>query len=260
MMRTAKMILGFCCLALLPGALEAGQDQPAPSQLYLMADIQVEVARAPEYEAAFKALLASLHKSGFPVGFYTYATDDSRYYVIYGLERGYGSVDDLNKAWRDAALKVGPSEFQSLHSRMTDCELGRVTRFWTFRTDLSFLPSPERLKPAEIGYYTWDFVWLVPGKEKEFEALNREWISLSADRGARDPFMTYKGGYGNEEPVYVWFEYGKSAADYAAAEEAFWASLGEAGAELSRRTRTVIRKLDTKTGRFRPDLSYTPAR
>jgi hypothetical protein len=225
-----------------------------------MADIQVEVAKVPDYEAALKAFIAALKGVGFPVVFDTYATDDCRYYVIYGID-GYAGVDGLHKAWGDATAKMGPSRFQALHARMTDCELGRVFRFWTFRTDLSFLPSPERLKPAEIGYYTWDYVWLIPGREAEFEALNREWMSLSAARGARDPFMTYQGGIGTADaPVYVWFEYGKSAADYAATEETFWKTLGDEGAALSARTRALIRKMETKTGRYRPDLSYAPAR
>ena len=259
MKRTITLILGLW-FSLFQPALKAAQDAPSPPQLYLMADIQVEVARVPEYESAFKALIAALEKSGFSMDFYTYVTDDSHYYVICGLERGYGSVDGLQKAWRDAAADMGLPTFQALQARMAAGEISRTMRFWTLRTDLSFLPSPERLKPGEAGYYTWDYVWLIPGKEAEFEALNREWISLSADRGARDPFMTYQGGYGNDEPVYVWFEYGKSAADYAAAEEAYWALMGDAGADLSKRTRALIRRLDAKTGRYRPDLSYAPGR
>ncbi len=230
---------------------------PAPS-LYLMADIQVEVARVPEYEAAFKALIAALRDADFPEVFDTYATDDSRYYVVYGLPKGYSSVDGLQAAWRAAANRIGPAKFQALHAGMSGCELGRVLRFWTYRPDISYLPRPERLKPEEFGYYTWDYVWLSPGKEAEFEALNREWMALSAARKSRDPFMTYQGGYGNDEPVYVWFEYGRSAADYAQAEERFWTSLGDAGAALSRRTRGLIKRTETKTGRYRPDLSYAP--
>jgi hypothetical protein len=243
---------------LVPSAQEAAP-APGPS-LYLMSDISVEVAKVPEYEAAFKALIAALRKTAFDAVFDTYATDDSRYYVVYGLPKGFSSVEDLQAAWGDAVRRIGPDAFLALHSRMTSAELTRVLRFWTFRPDISFLPHPERLKPEEYGYYTWDYVWLVPGKEAEFEALNREWMALSAARGSRDPFMTYQGGYGNEEPVYVWFEYGKSAADYALAEEKFWRSLGEAGAALSSRTRALIRRTETKTGRYRPDLSYAPGR
>jgi hypothetical protein len=249
--------VGSSVLAL--AALGAAQSAPAP-QLYLMADVQVEVARGPEYEAAFKVMIAALEASGFAVVFDTYVTDDSHYYIIYGLDRGYAAVDGLHQAWRDAAVKMGPSNFQALQARMTACELGRVMRFWTFRTDLSFLPSPERLKPEEIGYYTWDYVWLAPGAEAQFEALNKEWIALSQARGARDPFLTYAGDLAANGPVYCWFEYGRSAADYAQAEERFWMSLGEEGAALSKRTRALIRTMETKTGRYRPDLSYAPGR
>ena len=245
------------------GVVSPPQDPAAapvlPPSLYLMADIRIEVAKAPDYEAALKALIAALSENAFPVVFDTYTTDDGRYYIIYGLE-SYAALDRLQVAWREAALRIGPERFQALHNRMTAAELGRVLRFWTFRPDLSFLPSPERLKRGEFGYYTWDYVWLIPGREAAFEALNREWAALSAARNFRDPFMTYQGGYGNEEPVYVWFEYGRSAADYALAEEKFWKSLGDEGAALSKRTRALIRKTETKTGSYRPDLSYAPAK
>jgi hypothetical protein len=235
------------------------EPSPAASGLYLMADIQVDVSSAPEYEAAFKDLIAALASNAFPVTFDTYATDDSRYFIIYGLEN-YGSIDALHKAWGEAASRIGTERFRALHGRMAALETGRVLKFWTFRPDISFLPVPERLKPEEYGYYTWDFVQLHPGMEGEFEAINREWAALSRAKGARDPFMTYQGGIGTDEPVYVWFEYGKSSADYALAEEAFWKALGAEGAALSKRTRALIRKQETKTGRYRPDLSYAPKR
>lgn len=260
--RSIPLTVLFLLAATLPSAARqtASEPGPAPPPLYLMADITVEVAKVPEYETALQALIAALKDSGFPVVFDIYATDDSHYYIIYSLESGYGAVDGLHRAWADAAAKIGPAKFQALHARMTTSETNRILKVWTFRTDLSFLPTPERLKPGEAGYYTWDYVWLRPGKEAEFEALDREWMALSAARKVRDPFMTYQGGIGNEEPVYVWFEYGKSAADYALAEDKFWKSVGDEGASLSKRTRALIRKMETKTGRYRPDLSYAPER
>jgi len=141
-------LIGGIALSLFQPALFAAQDVPLPpAQLYLMADIQVEVAKAPDYEAALKALIASLKDARFDEVFDTYATDDSRYYIVYSLPKGYTSVDGLQAAWRDAALRIGPEKFQTIHARITAAELSRVTRFWTFRPDISFLPSPERLKP-----------------------------------------------------------------------------------------------------------------
>jgi hypothetical protein len=253
----AVLVLAFSALCLVPPDGLFSQE-PAP-QLYLMGNFLIDASRTAEYEAALKDLLGSLGKHGFPVLFDTYSTDDSRYFIIYGLE-SYAGVDRWKEAWRDLALKIGPEAFQALRRRMGALELEAVYQFWYFRPDISYLPKKERLKPEEIGFYTWDYVWLVPGAEAEFEALNKEWMALSRARGARDPFLTYAGDLGTDGPVYVWFEYGKSAADYAAAEEAFWRSMGDAGADLSKRTRALIRRLDTKTGRYRPDLSYAPRR
>ncbi len=249
--------LAFPALALAPPR-ELISQEPAPP-LYLMADILVDVSRAAEYESVLKDLITALDKHGFPVRFDTYSTDDSRFYIVYGLE-SYAGVDRWKAAWSDLARKMGPDAFQALGRRMAAAELERDYRFWYFRADISFLPQNERIKPEEIGYYTWDYVWLAPGTEAEFEGLNKEWIALSRSRGARDPFLTYAGDLGSNGPVYCWFEYGKSAADYALAEEKFWKSLGDEGAALSKRTRALIRRMETKTGRYRPDLSYAPGR
>ena len=237
-----------------PRPEERTEDWPA---LFLMEDILVDISRTAAYETALKELIAELGRSGFPFRFDTYVTDDSHYYIIDGVEN-YAGIDRWKAAWLDLAQKMGPDVFQSYRRRMAAAELGSDHRFWYFRTDLSYLPQEERLKPEEIGYCTWDYVWLAPGAEPEFESLNTEWIALSRSRGARDPFLTYAGDFGSDGPIYCWFEYGKSAADYALAEEKFWKSLGDKGAALSKRTRALIRRMETKTGRYRPDLSFAP--
>ena len=241
-------------LGILPVAIRSQEAQP---QLLLMGDFLVDTSRVAEYETAVKELLANLEKHGFPFLLDTYSTDDNHYYIVYGL-KNYADVASWLEAWTELGKRMGPENLQTLHSRIVAAEIERVYQFWVYRPDISFLPQKERLKPEEIGYYTWDFVWVIPGKEAEFEAVNKEWIALSKAKKARDPFLTYVGGLGTRMPVYVWFEYGKSAADYAATEEKFWKSMGEEGAVLSKKTRALIRKMESKTGRYRPDLSYAP--
>jgi len=242
------------CLGILPATVRNQEAQP---QLYLMGDFPVDTSRVAEYETAVKELLANLGKHGFPYLLDTYSTDDSHYYMVYSL-KNYADADSWFKAWADLAQKMGPENLQALHRRLVAAEIERVYQFWYYRPDISFLPEKERLKPEEIDYYAWDYVWVIPGKEAEFEAVNKEWIALSRAKNARDPFLTYVGDLGTTMPVYVWFEYGKSAADYAAAEEKFWKAMGEEGAALSKKTRALIRKMESKTGRYRPDLSYAP--
>ena len=251
--RAIILVLGLAvCLGAWPTQAISQEDQP---HLYLMGDYLVDVSKVAEYEAAVKELMQNLEKHKFPFSSYVYNTDDSHYYAIFPL-KDYGDTDRWFKAWGELAQKMGQEKLQAIHSRIVAAEIERRYIYWRFRPDISFLPEKERLKPEEIGYYTWDYVWLIPGKEAEFEAINKEWIALSAAKKARDPFLTYMGEIGTRMPVYCWFEYGKSAADYTATEEQFWKSMGEEGAALSRRTRALIRRMESKTGRARPDLSY----
>lgn len=251
------LILAHLALCGGAGPAAAPQDTEDWPSLFLMADHLIDVSQAGVYEMALKDVIVELGRHKFPFRFDTYVTDDSHYYLIHGL-KGFADVDRWLEAWEKLGPAMGRDIFQALQGRLVAAELERTYRLWRFRTDISFLPVKERLKPEEIGFYTWDFVWLVPGAETEFEALNKEWIALSQARGARDPFLTYAGELGADGPVYCWFEYGKTAADYALAEERFWKSLGEAGADLSRRTRALIRRQASKTGRYRLDLSYAP--
>jgi hypothetical protein len=241
-------------LGVLPAAVRSQQVQP---ELRLVGDFLVDTSRVAEYEAAVRDLLANLAKHEFAFNLDIYSTDDSHYYAVYPL-KNYADADAWFKAWAELAQKMGPENLQAIRRRIVACEIERVYQFWYYRPDISFLPQKERLKPNEIGYYTWDFVWVIPGKEAEFEAANKEWIALSKAKGARDPFYTWVGDLGTPTPVYVWVEYGKSAADYAVTEEKFWKAMGEEGAALSKKTRALMRRIDSKTGQYRPDLSYSP--
>jgi hypothetical protein len=240
----------------LPVAAQAQNTQP---QLYLRGDFVVDASRVGEYEAAVKEILAGLERYGFPFPFDTFSTDDNHYYILFPL-KNYSDAELWSKSWGALSEKMGPENLQAVYGRMAAAGIELVYQFWYYRPDISFLPEKERLKPEEIGYYTWDFVYLIPGKEPEFEAVNKEWIALSKAKRARDPFLTYAGDLGTKMPVYVWVEYGKSAADYALTEEKFWKSMGEEGAALSKKTLALIRKMESKTGRYRPDLSYLKGR
>jgi hypothetical protein len=255
--RPLALLLGLTfCLSLCPAGIRSQDIQP---RLYLVGDVLVDASRVDEYEAALKEILANLETHGFPFRLDTYSTDDNHYYAVYPL-KNYADVDLWVEAWAELGRKMGPEALRALQARVAAAEIDRVYRFWSYRPDISFLPEKERIRPEEIGYYTWDYVSLIPGKEADFEAVNKEWVALSRAKKARDPFYTCKGDLGTKMPVYVWVEYGKSAADYAATEEKFWKSMGEEGAALSKRTRALIRKIDSKTGRYRPDLSYSTGR
>ncbi len=121
-------VLAFGLLTLIlvrPFGLPA---QEPPPVLCLMGDFLIDVSRVAEYESALKDLLAALNKHGFSVRFDTYTTDDSHYYLIYGIE-DYAGVDRWRAAWSDLAQKMGPGAVQAIHRRMAAAELERDYRF-----------------------------------------------------------------------------------------------------------------------------------
>jgi hypothetical protein len=248
---STAIIASFCVS---PAPAQTQEQKP---QLYLIGDFLVNASKATEYEAAVKELITNLGKYEFPFSFDTYSTDDLHYYMLY-LIQSYADVDLWVRAWGDMWSKIGTEKLQALHNRVVDAEIERVYQFWFMRPDLSYFPENPRLKPEETGFYHWQFVSIIPGKEKEFEEINRQWIALNKRLHNPDPFYTWAGDLGTAMPVYCWIEQGKSAADYFAADENFWKTAGEEGAALSKKTRSLIKKIETKTGRYRPDLSYTP--
>ncbi|MCK7581333.1 MAG: hypothetical protein MZV65_40675, partial [Chromatiales bacterium] len=165
----------------------------------------------------------------------------------------YGSIDALHKAWGEAATRIGTERFRALHGRMAALETGRVLKFWTFRPDISFLPVPERLKPEEYGYYTLGFRPAPPRHAKaNSRPINREWAALSRGQGRailhdlseRLPAPTSRSmsgsNTGNRPRITPW------------PKRPFWKALGVEGPPCPSRTRALIRKQETKTGRYRP--------
>ena len=69
--------------------------------------------------------------------------------------------------------------------------------------------------------------------------------------------MIYQGDLGTEVPLYIGLGISKSAAAWHVNSESFWEAAGEEGQERLRRMDQCLRKFETKTGVFRPDLSYT---
>jgi len=64
----AQVLFILAVSSFVPGTMLPSQDAPAqslPPSLYLMADIQVEVAKAPDYEASLKAMIAALKDARF---------------------------------------------------------------------------------------------------------------------------------------------------------------------------------------------------
>lgn len=105
---------------------------------------------------------------------------------------------------------------------------------------------------------SFDICYVKPGKGKELEEINKEWVVLSREKNVPTGFNLFEGDIGTDMPVVVISEKGKDAADFFSQNAKNWELWGEKGRELWKKTEAVYRKIETKTAWFLPDLSYIP--
>jgi hypothetical protein len=246
------------CLFVLPVSTQA-QEQKA--QGYLMIDYVVKPSLAKEFEAATieeNGLFAGVK---FPYGWTGYSTEDFHYYFFAPIGGNFASLDSFSAALIEAEIQLGEN-YKTLEKRMEGTyEYYRETVVY-LRPDLSNVPAMQNIKPEESNYVFFELTHILPGKEKEFEAYCKEWASLCQRLGFQIGYATYRGVLGTDMPFYLFATSAKTQADTFVEEERIMKILSqeqkeELGAAYEKAF-AFFQKHETKHGRSRPDLSYTP--
>jgi len=233
------------------------QAEEPKAQLFLVEKVVVKPSMVAQYEAHVKEALDLFNKYQFPYPFYTYSTDDFLYYLVFPVEN-FADIDNFYQAISELEKKAGAEQWQA----MMKSALGTL-EYWQdsvyrYLPELSYIPEKPRLKAEEANFVYWEFFSIPFGKEKELAEICQEWIELYKSKKISDGWETYVGDIGTEMPLYVFTMEAKSAADYYSQSEKAMELMGEKLKELSAKTYAICKKLELKTGRFRPDLSYTP--
>jgi hypothetical protein len=252
----AWLVLAVVALAF---ALPAPAQEKKP-QLWFVEDNVVKPAMAAQFEAALKEFNAAMWAPyNWPWAMETYATEDFHYFLCYPM----ASLTDLDKAFsvfNEILGKFGEQKFDVLNRKMTGATESLKQSTVTFSPGLSYLPEKPRLKPEEMKFVYWGFCYVLPGKEKEFEAQFKKIAALFKAKNVDSGFNTFVGGIGADLPFYLYTEFGKSPADFFLNEEKVMKLVDPEVTELWNQTLTLMRKYEFKMGTYRPDLSYTPVK
>jgi hypothetical protein len=247
------LAVGVTALALVASA------QEKKPQLYFVEDDVVKPAMVAQFEAALKETTAALFKAyGWPWPFETYATEDFHYYILYPFE-SLAEIDKGFGIWYEMLGKLGEQKWDALNRKMGDATEYIKQGTITFSPELSYIPDLPRLKPEEMKFVYWGFCYLMPGKEKEFEAQFKKIVALFKAKKVDHGFNTWIGGIGTEMPLYIYSEVGKSPAEFFLAAEKTTKIVDPEATQLWNKALTLMRKYEFKMGTFRPDLSYAPA-
>ena len=202
----------------------------------------------------YVALLAE-HKSPFPR--YVYVWDDFHYHFITPLQ-DYGDFDRFQKSNSEIQKKIGSEKMVGMAKRFVSSYDSISRGFIRYRPDLSYFQENSRFKQEDANFMFWRFCQVLPGKESEFESICNEWVELDTEVKRSDAYSTFVVEVGKEMPLYFWTVKGISAADFHKQQEIYGKKMGEKGMKLWNRTAALIKKMEDKSGKFRPDLSYIP--
>ena len=233
------------------------QAEEPEAQLLLVEQVVVKPSMVAQYEAHVKEALDLFNKYQFPYPVYSYTTDDFLYYFVFPVDN-FADIDNLYKAFGELEKKVGKEQWQAMMERTVGTLEYYQYSMYRYLPELSYTPEKPRLKPEEEVFFLWEFFYIPFGQEKELAEICQEWIELYKSENIPDGWETYVGDIGTEMPIYVFSMMAKSAADYYSQSEKAMELLGERYKELSEKTHAICKKLVFKTGRFRPELSYTP--
>ncbi len=252
-------VLLFLAVSVLAFALPAPAQEKKP-QFIFVEDNVVKPAMVAQFEAALKEFINSIWTPyNWPWAMETYATEDFHYYLSYPM----ASLTDLDKAFSvfsDILGKFGEQKFDALNRKMGEATEYLKQTTVTFSPELSYVPEKPRLKAEEMKFVYWGFCYVLPGKEKDFEAQFKKIVALFKAKKVTSGFNTFVGGIGTDLPFYFYAEVGKSPADFFLTSEKVMKLVDPDVTQLWNKTLTLMRRYEYKMGTYRPDLSYTPVK
>jgi len=244
------ILFGLCALTNL------AQAQEQKAQLYLVADVIVKPSEVSQFVKAVKEEVAFYSKYKYTYSWNVYSSVDNHYYFVMPVN-DFSDIDNFYKAGGEVADKAA-EEYQAMGNLFKGTYEYMRFSVSTFRPDLSIIAENPKSAEGETNFLCWDFHYVKPGMENEYEELLQEFKALSKKKGIIQSWSAMVGGLGNDQPVYVMIARAKNAVDFYSDNAKMWGSLGEEGSALYQKFMKILRKRETKTGWYRPELSYTP--
>ena len=254
-----KLILVFPFLLLLVAftATPALSQQEQMGQLFAIHEDVVIPAKMHKYEKAAKGLSAALTKHNIKSMYYNVAnTNDFIYLYVTPVSR-LSDVEVMDTAFGELREKMGDEAFTKTMGRFSGCYDSHRNYLVRLRTDLSYNPEVGNNPEDGMNYRRWEFFHPLTGKEAEMRTVLEKWKELYNKHNIERGYRIYQGEMGTDMPLIVVVQSAKDANDITKYQQQVIETLGQEGEELWNETIAITRKVDIKTGRMRPDLSYT---
>ena len=214
-----------------------GQDTEPKGQLWFCWEATVN----PSLNSQFIDLQTDFHapfkENGFPYTISAWWDNNFHYYFFYPVE----SYDDKNRIYEALGAIVqqwGEEKF----NKMWETVVSHRTYFLRSQPETSYAPEEPRLTNDETTFAIWDIFYVIPGKENEIYALNKELSALIRSKNFDDNVQMLTGDIGFEGSTLIGVLYGKNPADFWSQNRKMWDLLGEEGQEIFQKWMSFVRK------------------
>jgi hypothetical protein len=192
-------------------------------------------------------------KYKFPYSLYTYRTEDFHDYFVAPIE-SHADIDDVFKHF----AQIPEEEWSALVQNFSGTNESEKIQTIILRPDLSYMPDEPRLKPEEEKFMRLVFCYVITGKEKAFEKNFKQLMMLLKSKEIPSAVRTHVGITGTDNPVYIYTISAKNSSDYHVQHEKELEIVGDEVSKVWNKILGCLRKFETKTSWYRPDLSYIP--
>ena len=226
-------------------------------QTFLVFEDNVLPGKEKEYVQVAKQQVELFKKYDFKFPFYVHSTSDNLYYWVVPVEN-LAMADDVFKEFETWGAKLKENNETDIHKAYKGKYDHMMVKTIVWSSELSYKPTVPRLKEGERAFVRWWFCYLYPGEDSEFYNKQVKYVDFFKKANAITGFDTYWGMMGTEMPLIIYIERYKDEMDMLTTRDELFNSLDPKVSELWEDMKQHIRKVEIKTGWFRPNLSYMP--
>ena len=251
------LLLFLLCFALTVVAQEKEKENKI--QAYYINEDQVKPCMVFEYEEALKEYSAFMKENKYKYPLHLFSTDDFIYYYSTPMDFSGAYLDSINAAYSEVVSK-DKEKWGKIWEKFEGTYHYNKSYVIAYNSALSYSPKETSYKGNEKHYVDFTFVSVKVGKSGEMKEILKKWVEIYKKYDLPLGFDTYIGNIGTEQPLFIWISRGKDRVDHwtkAALNSEKFKDNKESD-ELWKETLKLIRKMETKAGFYRPDLSYQP--
>jgi hypothetical protein len=237
--------------------ISAQEELPKYQALSIGEDL-VKSSMIPEYEKAVKAQMSLAGELQFPYPVSTYSTNDFLYYYVIPLGATKYSMLDSIRKYTKITYSKSPEKWDAVSEKFEGTYDYYKELVILLNRELSYVPENQTLNQEEENFNYWVFLYVKVGNSTEFKEILKKWKELYKRNNINLGFSIYEGDIGTEQPLFIWHSTGKNKVDFWTEVDSHGKALGEEAKQLKDETRKLTRKIEIKTGLYRPELSYSP--